>query len=75
MYENNNFLPHVSKLGHQKKKRQKYINGINSSSFCPIPMKFSGMTAVSCIVAGISKIIKINALRMRSENVTYKAYL
>ena len=67
-------MPYVLNLGHQK-KRQKYINGINSSSFCPIPMKFSGMTAVSCIVAGISKIIKMNALRMRSENVTYKAYL
>ena len=69
-----NFMPYVLKLGHQK-KRQKYINGINSSSFCPILMKFSGMTAVSCIVAGILKFIKINALRMRSEKVTYKAYL
>ena len=52
-----NFMPYVLKLGHQK-KRQKYINGINSSSFCPIPMKFSGMTAVSCIFVWVLKFEK-----------------
>ena len=40
------------------KKRQKYINGINSTSFCPIPMKFSGMNAVSCIFVWVLKFEK-----------------
>ena len=50
-------MPYVLKLGHQK-KRQKYINGINSTSFCPIPMKFSGMNAVSCIFVWVLKFEK-----------------
>ena len=67
---NKNFPHHVSNLGHPKKS-QKYINGIYSSSFCPILMKFSGMTAVIYIVASILRLIKKNVLRMRSENLKY----
>ena len=38
-------------------------------------MKFSGMTAVSYVVAWILRFIKINVLRMRSEKITYQANL
>ena len=54
-----------------QKRGKKSINGINSSSFCPIPMNFSGMGAVGCIVAWILKFKNINVLRMRSEKVSY----
>ena len=58
-----------------QKKRQKHINGINSQSFCPNPMKFSGITAVSDIDAWILRFIKKYTLRMRSAKLKNQAYL